>query len=124
MACSQAVGSRVWRARAPFRPRPKRAMTTGESSPAPQPALSPRRWWPETSPTVGSVRVVSGYPYFLPTLTLRDAQTKKPGVLVDGGVASPFPVFLFDQPNPAHPTWGFRLFAGTDPTKPSYTDIG
>ena len=45
-------------------------------------------------------------------------------MLVDGGVASPFPVFLFDQPNPAHPTWGFRLFAGTDPTKPSYTDIG
>jgi NTE family protein len=44
-------------------------------------------------------------------------------VLVDGGVASPYPVFLFDHPQPQRPTWGFRLFAGSAPEKPSYTSI-
>jgi hypothetical protein len=53
-----------------------------------------------------------------------DAKTGKQGVLVDGGVASVFPVFLFDSPAPEHPTWGFRLFAGEPPEKPSYTSIG
>lgn len=70
-----------------------------------------------------AVRISAGFPYFFPPLTLRDGQTKKPGVLVDGGVASPFPIFLFDRPQPAHPTWGFRLFAGSAPEKPSYTQI-
>ena len=79
---------------------------------------------PEAFPIADAVRISAGYPYFFPPLSLRDAHTKKAGVLVDGGVASPFPVFLFDRPDPAHPTWGFRLFAGTDPDKPSYTDIG
>ena len=79
---------------------------------------------PEQFPLAEAVRISAGYPYFFPPLSLRDARTKKPGVLVDGGVASPFPVFMFDEPNPAHPTWGFRLFAGTDPNKPSYTEIG
>ena len=79
---------------------------------------------PEKFPIAEAVRISAGYPYFFPPLSLRDAHTKKPGVLVDGGVASPFPVFLFDQPKPAHPTWGFRLFAGTDSKTPSYTEIG
>jgi len=79
---------------------------------------------PADFPIADAVRISAGYPYFFPPLTLRDAHTKKPGVLVDGGVASAFPVFLFDRPDPAHPTWGFRLFAGTDPNRPSYTEIG
>jgi NTE family protein len=78
---------------------------------------------PDAFPIADAVRISAGYPYFFPPLSLRDGHTKKPGVLVDGGVASPFPVFLFDTQDPAHPTWGFRLFAGTDPTKPSYTEI-
>ena len=45
-------------------------------------------------------------------------------MLVDGGVASAYPVFLFDKPQPAHPTWGFRLFAGSAPERPSYAEIG
>jgi NTE family protein len=79
---------------------------------------------PEEFPIAEAVRVSAGYPYFFPPLRLRDAQTHKNGVLVDGGVASPFPVFLFDHPKPERPTWGFRLFAGIAPEKPSYTDIG
>jgi NTE family protein len=78
---------------------------------------------PAEFPIADAVRISAGYPYFFPPLSLRDAQTKKEGVLVDGGVCSPFPVFLFDVAKPEHPTWGFRLFAGSDPQKPSYTDI-
>ena len=80
---------------------------------------------PSEFPIAEAVRISAGFSYFFPPRTdLRDAQTKKPGVLVDGGVASPFPVFLFDSPKPDHPTWGFRLFSGSAPEKPSYTSIG
>jgi NTE family protein len=78
---------------------------------------------PEEFPIADAVRVSAGFPYFFPPRTLRDAHTNKPGVLVDGGVASPYPVFLFDHPQPERPTWGFRLFAGSAPEKPSYTQI-
>ncbi len=78
---------------------------------------------PEEFPIADAVRISAGFPYFFPPLKLRDAQTKKEGVLVDGGVASAFPIFLFDKPDPKHPTWGFRLYSGTGPEQPSYTEI-
>jgi NTE family protein len=78
---------------------------------------------PEEFPIADAVRTSAGFPYFFPPMTLRDAHTKKPGVLVDGGVASAFPIFLFDTASPKHPTWGFRLFSGNPPEKPSYTSI-
>jgi NTE family protein len=70
-----------------------------------------------------AVRISAGYPYFFPPLKLRDAVTRKDGVLVDGGVVSAYPVFLFDTPQPQHPTWGFRLFAGSAPERPTYDQI-
>lgn len=70
-----------------------------------------------------AVRISAGYPYFFPPLKLRDAVTKKEGTLVDGGVVSPYPVFLFDTPQPRHPTWGFQLFGGFGPERPTYKDI-
>jgi NTE family protein len=78
---------------------------------------------PEEFPIADAVRISAGFPYFFPPLHLRDGQTGKQGVLVDGGVASAFPIFLFDTPNPQHPTWGFRLFGGNPPEKPSYAEI-
>jgi NTE family protein len=78
---------------------------------------------PEEFPIADAVRISAGYPYFFPPMSLIDGHTKKPGVLVDGGVASAFPIFLFDTPQPQHPTWGFRLFGGNDPERPSYTAI-
>jgi NTE family protein len=78
---------------------------------------------PGEFPIADAVRISAGFPYFFPPLSLRDAQTKKHGVLVDGGVASAFPIFLFDKAEPKHPTWGFRLFGGNPPEKPSYTAI-
>jgi len=83
-----------------------------------------RRLDPDEFPIAEAVRISAGFPYFFPPLKLRDAETGKQGVLVDGGVASAYPVFLFDKPQPAHPTWGFRLFAGSAPERPSYAEIG
>jgi NTE family protein len=70
-----------------------------------------------------AVRISAGFPYFFPPREMRDAQTKKEGVMVDGGVASAYPIFLFDKETPKHPTWGFRLFEGNPPEKPPYTEI-
>ncbi|HEY2479296.1 MAG TPA: patatin-like phospholipase family protein [Solirubrobacterales bacterium] len=70
-----------------------------------------------------AVRISAGFPYFFPPRSLRDAETRKEGVLVDGGVVSAYPVFLFDKPEPQHPTWGFRLYSGNPPEKPPYTEI-
>ena len=78
---------------------------------------------PEDFPIADAVRISAGYPYFFPPLTLRDAMTRKAGVLVDGGVCSAFPIFLFDRPQPQHPTWGFRLFGGSAPEHPTYHSI-
>lgn len=78
---------------------------------------------PADFPIADAVRISAGFPYFFPPLQLRDGQTGKQGVLVDGGVASAFPIFLFDSQQPQHPTWGFRLFAGNPPEKPAYTEI-
>ncbi len=83
-----------------------------------------RRLDPDEFPIAEAVRISAGFPYFFPPLELRDAETGKNGVLVDGGVASAYPVFLFDKPEPAHPTWGFRLYAGAAPERPSYESIG
>lgn len=79
---------------------------------------------PEEFPIAEAVRISAGFPYFFPPLSLRDAGTKKEGTLVDGGVTSSFPVFLFDSPQPQHPTWGFRLFGGSVPEQPTYNSIG
>jgi NTE family protein len=79
---------------------------------------------PQEFPIADAVRISAGYPYFFPPLSLRDRQTGKQGVLVDGGIASAYPVFLFDKERPDHPTWGFRLFAGNGPERPSYAAIG
>jgi NTE family protein len=78
---------------------------------------------PSEFPIADAVRISAGFPFFFPPVSLRDAQTERPGVLADGGVASAFPIFLFDKPEPRHPTWGFRLFGGHPPEKPPYTAI-
>jgi NTE family protein len=78
---------------------------------------------PDEFPIAEAVRISAGFPYFFPPLKLRDAVTGKDGMLVDGGVVSAYPVFLFDTPQPQHPTWGFRLFAGAAPERPTYDEI-
>ena len=82
---------------------------------------------PEEFPVYKAVRASASFPYFFPPVgDLVDASTKKRGVIVDGGVSSPFPLFIFDKPEPKHPTWGFHLHGGVDAseTEPSYREIG
>jgi NTE family protein len=78
---------------------------------------------PEEFPIAEAVRISAGYPYYFPPLALRDRATGKDGVLVDGGVASAFPVFLFDRPRPRRPTWGFRLYSGLGAERPAQREI-
>lgn len=75
-------------------------------------------------PIATAVRISAGFPGFFPPVTLKDAATGQDGALVDGGVASSLPVFLFDDPQPTRPTWAFRLLGGTPPEKPPYHPIG
>jgi len=82
---------------------------------------------PDSFPIWKAVRISASYPYFFPPVRgLWDTSTGKQGVLVDGGVVSAFPLFVFDKPRPRHPTWGFHLHAGFDPDEdaPSYRAIG
>ena len=72
----------------------------------------------ENFPIATAVRISAGYPGFFPPIALTDAKTATTGALVDGGVTSSFPVFLFDQPKPERPTWAFRLFGGSAPEEP------
>jgi NTE family protein len=66
-------------------------------------------WDPAAFPLADAVRISAGYPFMFPPVKLRDAATGTLGALVDGGIVSGFPVFLFDRREPCHPTWGFRL---------------
>jgi NTE family protein len=66
-------------------------------------------WTPEEFPIADAVRMSAGYPFMFAAWSLKDAVSGKLGALVDGGIVSGFPVFLFDQAEPDHPTWGFRL---------------
>lgn len=70
------------------------------------------RWRAEKFPLVTAVRISAGYPIYFPPITLRDAATKTNSAMVDGGVTSGFPIFLFDIPKPTRPTWGFELYDG------------
>jgi NTE family protein len=73
---------------------------------------------PDSFPIATAVRISASYPGFFPPVALTDAATGSPGALVDGGVTAPFPVFLFDDPDPQWPTWAFRLFGGMPPEQP------
>jgi NTE family protein len=82
---------------------------------------------PMAFPVYKAVRISAGYPFFFPPMGgLWDLHTKKQGVFVDGGVGSAFPLFVFDKPQPEHPTWGFHLHGGLSATEnePSHRDIG
>ncbi len=81
---------------------------------------------PDAFPVFMAVRISAGYPFFFPPVGgLWDRWTKQQGVFVDGGVTSAFPLFVFDKPQPQHPTWGFHLHGGFDANEdqPSYRKI-
>ena len=66
-------------------------------------------------PIVDAVRMSMSYPFlFTPAILYKNGQ---PHYVVDGGLLSNFPIWLFDSPNPKRPTWGFRLHPGESPTE-------
>jgi NTE family protein len=66
----------------------------------------------DSFPVVQAVRMSMSYPFlFTPVVLHREGE---PVYVVDGGLLSNFPIWLFDSPNPKRPTWGFRLHGGSD----------
>jgi NTE family protein len=65
----------------------------------------------DSFPLVAAVRMSMSYPFlFTPVILHRRGRSV---YVVDGGLLSNFPVWLFDSPNPKRPTWGFRLHGGS-----------
>jgi len=63
-------------------------------------------------PIVDAVRMSMSYPFLFAPVELR--RNGEPYFVVDGGLLSNFPIWLFDSPNPIRPTWGFRLHPGAN----------
>ena len=69
----------------------------------------------DSFPVVDAVRMSMSYPFLFAPVTLH--RQGNPCYIVDGGLLSNFPIWLFDSPHPKRPTWGFRLHPGTNPTE-------
>jgi NTE family protein len=90
----------------------------GEYSETPEgPAIDPDHFR-----LADAVRMSMSYPFFFDPVALY--RKGKEHLIVDGGILSNFPVWLFDSPNPIkRRTWGFRLHPGTGPAQPPYHDV-
>ena len=66
----------------------------------------------DSFPLVEAVRMSMSYPFLFTPVTLH--REGRPVYVVDGGLLSNFPIWLFDSPNPKRPTWGFRLHPGSN----------
>jgi NTE family protein len=64
----------------------------------------------DTFPIVEAVRMSMSYPFLFSPVVLH--RGGRPVYVVDGGLLSNFPIWLFDGPHPTRPTWGFRLHGG------------
>jgi NTE family protein len=75
---------------------------------------------PETLEVARAVRMSMSFPYFFEPVRLWKAG--QPHYIVDGGLLSNFPVFLFDGERPPLRRWtiGFRLYSGKPPEALSY----
>ncbi len=88
-------------------------------------------------PVVRAVRMSMSFPYFFDPVTLWFADApdgeRKAHVIVDGGLLSNFPVWLFDsdpeegaapgRPRIRRPTFGFRLHPGSGPEQLPYRPV-
>ncbi len=65
---------------------------------------------PEDLSVALAVRMSMSIPFFYEPVQLRDMRTGRVSYIVDGGILSNFPVWLFDSQGPPRwPTFGFRL---------------
>ena len=77
----------------------------------------------EELPIARAVRMSMSFPYFFEPVTLY--KNGRVHYIVDGGLLSNFPIFLFDGDKPPLRRWtfGFRLYGGAPPESPSYRKI-
>jgi NTE family protein len=69
---------------------------------------------PDSFPIANAVRMSMSIPYFFQPVLLEAKDTGELCTIIDGGVLSNFPVWLFDVPDhdPVRPTFGFHLKGG------------
>ena len=69
---------------------------------------------PQTFAVADAVRMSMSIPYFFQPVELIHVETGLPSTIVDGGVLSNFPVWIFDveDRDPKRPTFGFKLIGG------------
>jgi NTE family protein len=69
---------------------------------------------PDEFKIADAVRMSMSIPYFFQPVILTHHETGEPSTVVDGGVLSNFPVWMFDTEAtvPARPTFGFHLVGG------------
>jgi NTE family protein len=63
-------------------------------------------------PLAEAVHMSMALPFQYRPATLR--RKGQSHVIVDGGILSSFPVWLFDAPEPQRPTWGIKVYASPD----------
>jgi NTE family protein len=82
-----------------------------------------RPYTKEALPIARAVRMSMSFPYFFEPVELY--RNDRVHYIVDGGLLSNFPVFLFDGDKPPLKRWtfGFRLYGGMPPETPSYRVI-
>lgn len=68
---------------------------------------------PDRLTVARAVRMSCSIPFFYEPSVVVHAPSAKKSYIVDGGMLSNFPVWLFDQENPRWPTFGFRLISKT-----------
>jgi NTE family protein len=73
---------------------------------------------PSTFKVADAVRMSMSIPFFFQPIELMHAETRRKSTIVDGGMLSNFPVWLFDvaDRDPKRPTFGFRLYGGKSMT--------
>ena len=76
---------------------------------------------------VEAVRMSMSFPFFFEPVTLYrpdEDGNRRPHLIVDGGILSNFPVWLFDNPGEVRrPTFGFKLHRGTGEEAAAYREI-
>jgi NTE family protein len=76
---------------------------------------------PETLRVVDAVRMSMSFPFFFDPVALRTDGREH--LIVDGGLLSNFPVWLFDGEEIHRPTFGFRLQPGAEGAGPYYASV-
>lgn len=76
---------------------------------------------PDTFPIAKAVRMSMSIPFFFEPVRLKDTRTSEESYIVDGGLLSNYPVWIFDASGkPEWPTFGFRLVEDiVDPSQPT-----